>query len=132
VLQFAFDGNPENPHLPGNYTANTVVYTGTHDNPPTRQWYDELAAAERQFLWRYLKRPEGRSSDAAPLLMELAWSSAAALAIVPLQDVLNLGAEARMNVPGRAEANWSWRCPRDILAAAEIERLRELTKASNR
>jgi 4-alpha-glucanotransferase len=132
VLQFAFDGKLDNPHLPDNYTANTVVYTGTHDNPPTREWYAELSAAQRQFLWRYLERPEGSGSDAAPVLIELAWSSAAALAIVPLQDVLNLGAEARMNVPGRAEGNWRWRCPEDILSAPEIERLRELTKASNR
>ncbi|HYZ40626.1 MAG TPA: 4-alpha-glucanotransferase [Stellaceae bacterium] len=132
VLQFAFDGHPDNPHLPDNYTANTVVYTGTHDNPPAREWYEELPASQRQFLWRYLKRPEGRSSDAAPALIELAWSSAAALAIVPLQDVLDLGAEARMNVPGRAEGNWRWRCPENILSAPEIEWLRELTKASNR
>ncbi len=132
VLQFAFDGKPDNPHLPDHYTANTVVYTGTHDNPPTREWYEGLPAAQRQFLWRYLKRPEGGSADAAPALVELAWSSAAALAIVPLQDLLNLGAEARMNVPGQADGNWRWRCPEDILSAPEIERLRGLTKASKR
>jgi 4-alpha-glucanotransferase len=132
VLQFAFDGYSDNPHLPDNYTPNTVVYTGTHDNPTTREWYEGLPAAQRQILWRYLKRPEGRSSDAAPALIELAWSSAAALAIVPLQDALNLGAEARMNVPGRAEGNWRWRCPEKVLAAPEIEWLRDLTKSSNR
>ena len=64
--------------------------------------------------------------------MELAWSSAAALAIVPLQDVLNLGAEARMNLPGRAEGNWRWRGPEDILSASEIKRLHDLTQAANR
>jgi 4-alpha-glucanotransferase len=109
-----------------------VVYTGTHDNPTTREWYEELPAAERQVLWSYLKRPDGRSSDAAPAMMELAWSSRAALAIVPLQDVLNLGAEARMNMPGRATGNWCWRCPENLLYAREIEWLRDLTKASNR
>ena len=132
VLQFAFDGHTDNPHLPNNYIANTVVYTGTHDNPPTRAWYEELITSQRQYLWRYLKRPEGHISDAAPALMELAWSSAAALAIVPLQDVLNLGAETRMNVPGRVEGNWRWRCPGDILSVVVIERLRELTRVSNR
>ena len=101
-----------------------IVYTGTHDNLPTREWYEELPAAQRQYLWRCLKRPEGCSSDAAPALIELAWSSAAALAIVPLQDVLNLGAEARMNVPGRPEGNWRWRCPENNLSATEIEWLR--------
>jgi 4-alpha-glucanotransferase len=65
-------------------------------------------------------------------LIELAWSSRAALAIVPLQDVLNLGAEARMNTPGRAEGNWCWRCTEDMLSAPEVEWLRQLTKASNR
>ena len=132
VLQFAFDGHSDNPHLPDNYTPNTVVYTGTHDNPTTREWYEELPPAQRQILWGYLRRPEGRSSDAAPALMELAWSSRAALAIVPLQDVLNLGAEARMNTPGRADGNWRWRCPENLLSAPQIEWLRDLTKASNR
>ena len=115
-----------------NYTSNTVVYSGTHDNPTTHQWYEELPAGQRQTLWRYLKRPDGRSSDAAPALIELAWSSRAGLAIVPLQDVLNLGAEARMNVPGRAERNWRWRCPEDMLSAPEFEWLQASTKASNR
>jgi len=132
VLQFAFDGHRDNPHLPDNYTPNTVAYTGTHDNPPTGEWYEELPASERQCLWRYLKRPEGRSSDAAPALLELAWSSPAALAIVPLQDVLNLGAVARMNVPGRTDGNWRWRCPEEMLSAPELERLRHLTRAAKR
>ena len=132
VLQFAFDGHPDNPYLPDNYIPNTVVYTGTHDNPTTREWYEELPDAQRRTLWSHLKRPEGRNSDAAPALMQLAWSSAAALAIAPLQDVLNLGTEARMNVPGRAEGNWRWRCPEDMLSAPEIEWLRDLTKSSDR
>jgi 4-alpha-glucanotransferase len=132
VLQFAFDGHPDNPHLPENHTANTVVYTGTHDNPPTREWYRELPASQRQFLWQHLKRPEARSSDAAAALMELAWGSPAALAIAPLQDVLNLGAEGCMNVPGRAEGNWRWRCPADMLSVTEIEWLRNLTGMSTR
>jgi 4-alpha-glucanotransferase len=132
VLQFAFDGKPDNPHLPQNYNSNTVAYTGTHDNPTTREWCDGLPASQRQFLWRYLKRTEGRNTDVAPALIELAWSSTAALAIVPLQDVLNLGAEARINVPGRPEGNWRWRCPENYLSAPDVQWLRELTKASNR
>src|SRR5262249_35242890 len=71
---------------------------------------------------------EGRSSDAAPALMQLAWLSAAALAIAPLQDVLNLGPEARMNVPGRAVGNWRWRCPEDMLSTLQIEWLRDFDK----
>jgi 4-alpha-glucanotransferase len=132
VLQFAFDGHSDNPHLPENYTCNTVVYTGTHDNPTTREWYEDLPAAQGRILWDYLKRSEGRSSDAAPALIEMAWSSRAALAIVPLQDVLNLGAEARMNIPGRGDGNWRWRCPENLLSTPEIEWLRDLTKNSSR
>ncbi len=132
VLQFAFDGQSNNPHLPDNYTGNTVAYPGTHDNPTAREWYEELPDHQRQALWRYLKRPEGLSSEVAPALIQLAWSSPAALAIAPLQDVLNLGAEARMNMPGRADGNWRWRCSTDQLSAPEIEWLRNLTKISNR
>jgi 4-alpha-glucanotransferase len=132
VLQFGFDGHSDNPHVPDNYISNTVVYTGTHDNPPVREWYEELPASQRHFLWRYLKRPEGRSTDAAPALIELAWSSAAALAIVPLQDLLNLGVEARMNVPGRAEGNWRWRCTEDMLTPTAFQWLHDLTKTTNR
>ena len=131
VLQFAFDGHPDNPYLPDNYIPNTVVYTGTHDNPTAREWYEELPDAQRRALWSYLKRPEGRGSDAAPALMQLAWSSRAALAIAPLQDVLNLSTEARMNVPGRAEGNWRWRCTEDTLTPA-FQRLHDLTKTSDR
>ena len=132
VLQFAFDGHSDNPHLPENYLPNTVVYTGTHDNPTTREWYEELPDAQRRTLWNCLRRPVGGNGDAAPALLQLAWSSTAALAIAPLQDVLNLGTEARMNVPGRAGGNWCWRCPEDMLSAPEIEWLRDLTKSSDR
>ena len=132
VLQFAFDGHSDNPYLPQNYVRNTVVYTGTHDNPTTRGWYEDLADYERRNLWNYLKRPSGSSDQAAPALMGLAWSSAAALAMAPLQDLLNLGREARMNVPGRAEDNWRWRCTEDMLSDSAFESLRELTKSSNR
>jgi 4-alpha-glucanotransferase len=132
VLQFAFDGSRDNPHLPDHYAANTVVYTGTHDNPTTRGWYEDLPEAQRRTLWSYLKRPGGRSEDVAPALVQLAWSSLAALAVVPLQDLLNLGREARMNVPGRAAGNWSWRAPGDMLPAPTLRWLRELSKASSR
>ena len=122
----------DNPHLPHNYAPNTVVYTGTHDNPTTRGWFEELPNHQRQNLWNYLKRPNGDSTEAAPALIGLAWSSAAALAIAPLQDLLNLGNEARMNVPGRAEGNWGWRCTEDMLTGEPFRWLEDLTKASGR
>jgi len=132
VLQFAFDGNPGNPHLPRNYSPSSVVYTGTHDNNTTRGWFEELPDGQRQNLWQYLNRPGGETSEAAASLVRLAWSSVAALALVPLQDVLNLGAEARMNVPGRAEGNWRWRLAPDAQCSAAFQWLSDLTKTSNR
>src|ERR1700722_16417611 len=116
VLQFAFDGKPDNPYLPANYVHNTMAYTATHDNPPTRGWFDDLPDDQRQNLWNYLKRPGGKSGDVAAALMDLAWSSVAAVSIAPLQDLLNLGKEARMNIPGRAEGNWGWRCTEEMLS----------------
>ena len=132
VLQFAFDGHSDNPYLPNNYVPNTVVYTGTHDNPTTRGWYEDLPDSERGNLWRYLERAPGKGEDAAPALLRLAWSSAAALAIAPLQDVLNLGKEARMNRPGSAESNWRWRCTDQMLSDQAFQSLRDLTQASAR
>jgi 4-alpha-glucanotransferase len=132
VLQFAFDGDGDNPYLPENYVPNTVVYTGTHDNNTTRGWFEELPDSERQALWRYLKRSEGNGFMAAPALLGLAWSSATALAIAPLQDLLNLGSDARMNVPGRAGGNWRWRCTEDMLSPSAFQPLRALTESSNR
>ena len=132
VLQFAFDGHAENPYLPHNFVANTVAYTGTHDNAPTRQWYEELPNDQRQNLWSYLKREPCDSAEAAPALIRLAWSSVAALSMAPLQDLLDLGSGARMNVPGRADGNWRWRCPDSSLSSPTFQWLRELTVNSKR
>jgi 4-alpha-glucanotransferase len=132
VLQFAFDGHADNPHLPDNYMPNAAVYTGTHDNPTTRGWYEELPGYQRENLRRYLKPGPSETADAAPGLIRLAWSSIAALAVTPLQDLLSLGNEARMNVPGRAAGNWRWRATEDMLHAPAFDWLRDLTKSSNR
>jgi 4-alpha-glucanotransferase len=132
VLQFAFDGRLDNPYLPHNYVPNTVVYTGTHDNPTTRGWYEELPDDQRQIMWNYLKRPVGQGDEVAWELIRLAWSSGAAIAIAPLQDVLNLGREARMNVPGSAADNWRWRCTDEMLSTPAFQRLRDLTNISAR
>ena len=132
VLQFAFDGHADNPYLPNNFVSNAVVYTGTHDNATTREWYEESPDSQRQNLWTYLQRPTGGANDAAPALMRLAWSSPAALAIAPLQDLLNLGREGRMNVPGRPDGNWRWRCTEDMLSSPAFQWLQKLTESSRR
>ena len=131
-MQFAFDGHSDNPYLPHNFVPNTVAYTGTHDNAPTREWYEELPDYQRQNLWGYLNRAPGGSDDAAAALMQLAWSSKAALTIAPLQDLLNLGTEARMNVPGSASGNWRWRCSDTMLSQANFQWLREVTERAKR
>jgi 4-alpha-glucanotransferase len=132
ILQFAFDGHADNPYLPEHYVPNTVVYTGTHDNATTREWYDGCSASQRKQLWTYLKRAPGETSEVAHAMMSLAFSSVAALAIAPLQDLLNLGKEARMNVPGSMEGNWRWRCSESMLAPAAFEWLKDLTDRSKR
>jgi 4-alpha-glucanotransferase len=132
VLQFAFDGSPDNPHLPANFSTNTVVYTGTHDNNTTRGWFESLSEVERQKIRGHLNRANCDSSKIAEELIRMAWSSVAALAIVPLQDLLNLGAEARMNLPGSADSNWSWRSTENMLDASVFQRLRDFTAGSNR
>lgn len=132
VLQFAFDGNPQNPHRPENYVPNTVVYTGTHDNNTTRGWFEGLSESQRQTVAGYLRRQPGESPKVAPDLMRLAWASSAALAIAPLQDLLNLGASARMNVPGQPGGNWRWRFTEDLLSPAACAWLGDLTHGTNR
>ncbi len=132
VLQFGFDGHPDNPYLPQNFVHNTVAYTGTHDNDTTRGWYEALPDWQRHNFWNNLGRPGGEAHEAAWDLIRLAWSSPAALAIAPLQDVLNLGSDARMNVPGRADGNWRWRCTVEMLSGPVFQSLRELTETSHR
>jgi 4-alpha-glucanotransferase len=132
VLQFAFDGHSDNPHLLENYVTNTAVYTGTHDNPTSRGWFEDLPGEQRERFWKYARGHGAQSGDAARALIELAWSSTAALAMVPLQDILNLGREARMNVPGRADGNWRWRSTEDMLSDPAFEWMRDLTTSAKR
>jgi 4-alpha-glucanotransferase len=132
VLQFAFDANSANIHLPQNYSANIVAYTGTHDNPTTREWFEGLPDREQAQIWTSLRRPEGQPRDIAAEFIRLAWSSSAVLAITPFQDLLNLGSDGRMNVPGRADGNWRWRATPHLLSAQAFQGLRQLTEATNR
>ncbi|HEX7975182.1 MAG TPA: 4-alpha-glucanotransferase, partial [Anaerolineales bacterium] len=108
ILQFAFGGDPEEKFLPHNYPRNCVGYTGTHDNDTTWGWYRTAPQAEQDFCRRYLGRPD---QNIAWDMIRAVWSSVAVFALAPMQDVLNLGTEARMNFPGRPSGNWSWRMP---------------------
>jgi 4-alpha-glucanotransferase len=129
VLQFAFDG-PGNPFLPHNYdTPHCVVYTGTHDNDTTRGWFYTAPDHDRSYLGRYT---DGDGRDVAWDLIRLAWSSVAEFAVSPVQDLLNLDTEARMNYPGRPDGNWQWRMREGAFNDTIIRRLRELTEVYGR
>ncbi len=129
VLQFAFAGDASDPYLPHNYDVNTVVYTGTHDNDTTAAWFEAAPDAERDFVRRYVARS---GEHAAFDLVRLAFASVAQLAIVPLQDALELGHEARMNLPGSAAGNWSWRVRHDALSDELAARLSDLCQLYGR
>jgi len=131
VLQFALDGDPDNPFLPEHYPPNVVAYTATHDNQTTRGWYESLPDDARQRIWKCIGHPI-EASAAAWELIRLVWESKASLAVTPLQDVLDLGAEARMNWPGRPLDNWRWRATDEQIASPEFERLRDLTQKTHR
>ncbi|BAU56989.1 4-alpha-glucanotransferase [Halorhodospira halochloris] len=106
VLQFAFDSDSANPYLPHNHTADSVVYTGTHDNDTTMGWYADLEPWVTERMHSYLGHP----NEPMPWpLVRASLASVSGLAILPLQDLLALGSDHRMNIPGVAEGNWRWR-----------------------
>lgn len=106
ILQFAFDKDLDSTSLPHNFTRNTCVYTGTHDNDTTIGWFKNLSRSEHTRVCRYLNTP---GTDIAWDLMRLGFASVAERALAPMQDILRLGSEARMNRPGTVEGNWQWR-----------------------
>ena len=129
VLQFAFNRRADNSFLPHNYSSNCVVYTGTHDNDTTLGWYASESEKVRDRVRRYLARD---GHDIAWDLVRLAYSSVADMAIAPLQDLMKLGTEARMNFPGKTHGNWQWRYSDSMLTDEISGRLRELTKLYDR
>jgi len=110
----------------------SLAYIGTHDNNTTRGWFEALPEQQKQAFAAHVRHIPLESSHAAPELMRLAWSSSAGLAIAPLQDLLNLGASARMNTPGQASGNWRWRITDDMLSPAAFEWLRDVTRKAKR
>lgn len=133
LLLFAFgEERPEHPYLPHNYVRHCVVYTGTHDNNTVRGWFETEATPEdRRRLFRYLGR-EVSADDVHWAFVRLAMMSVANLVIIPMQDVLGLGAEARMNRPATTEGNWRWRLRREQLAPSITQMLREMTEIYGR
>jgi 4-alpha-glucanotransferase len=128
ILQFGFS-HVDSPHLPHRYEPETVVYTGTHDNDTARGWY-ETAPEEELALAREYLGCEG--SEFAETLMRAAYTSVAETAIVPVQDILDLGSDARMNRPGAKSDNWSWRMGSGALTGADATRMRRLAEITGR
>ncbi len=106
ILQFAFGGGPENLYLPHNHHANSVIYPGTHDNDTTLGWYTSMDELTRDHVRRYF-RVSGR--EIGWDFIRAAYASVARLAVIPLQDMLTLGSDARFNTPGSPQGNWTWR-----------------------
>lgn len=140
ILQFAFGGDSKNHDLPHNYIQNCAAYTGTHDNDTTVGWFNSEAGSgstrdesqigkERQFCLEYL---DSNGAEIHWDFIRAVWASVADTAIAPMQDILGLGNEARMNLPASSQGNWSWRYRKENLTEDTAERLKHLTEIYGR
>lgn len=130
VLQFAFNNWNDSEYLPHNYDRNCVVYTGTHDNDTTVGWFNSISDDDKEYVMKYAG--VASSKEINWVLIKLAMSSSAVFSIVPMQDILGLGSEARMNRPGVAYGNWSWRLKSKQITNRIIDRLYDLSKIYSR
>ncbi len=129
ILQFAFGSGPENPYLPHNHVRSCVVYTGTHDNDTTAGWFESLKSKEQKNLLAYFDRDGG---DIVWQMVKCALASVADYAIIPMQDLLELSSSGRMNIPGVAGGNWSWRCSADSFSSKLATKLARATELYGR
>ncbi len=129
VLQFGFDGLPDNVHVPHRHVRDCVVYTGTHDNDTTLGWYAALDAGTRERVDFYLRAAPGTMPES---LIRAALGSVGELAVIPMQDLLGLGSEARLNTPGTDRGNWQWRLPAGALTAELARHCAHLNSAFGR
>ena len=130
ILEFAFDLKGDSEYMPHNYIPNCVVYTGTHDNMPLRAWFNELTEEERHYVKEYLMLTD--ESKICDSMIRIALASIANYAIIPLQDYLGLGVEARINTPSTAEGNWTYRIKEDYLSKELALYIAFLTKLYRR
>jgi 4-alpha-glucanotransferase len=131
ILQFGFEScNPQDAFLPHNYELDCVVYTGTHDNDTSLGWFRSVKRSSQEFTVQYLHA--NNEHELVWAMIESAFASVATMAIFPMQDVLTLGSEARLNTPGVAEGNWGWRLKPNVVAPIHLERLVKLSKKYNR
>lgn len=130
ILQFAFDSREESDYLPHNYTANSVVYTGTHDNDTVLGWYGSLNRHDKAFAKRYLNIRSNK--DINWEFIRTAMASVSDTCIIPMQDYLGLGSEARINIPSTLGMNWRWRMLPDAFTVELAKRIRKMTKLYGR
>jgi 4-alpha-glucanotransferase len=129
VLQFAFTSDHSNEHLPHNFSGPCVVYTGTHDNDTLKGWLNKMPADEKKLLRTYFPI---RGQKLHQKLIEMGWASTADLSIVPMQDVIGLNGRARMNIPGTATGNWTWRYRKTALKTEQLSFFKHLNTIYNR
>ena len=132
VLQFAFDARESSNYLPHTYPTNCVVYTGTHDNDTTRGWYHEVGKYARDFAKEYMCKPRLDEDSLAGDFISLAMGSVADLCVIPMQDYLGLGSEARINIPSTLGGNWMWRMKKGQFDGAMAEEVFRVTKLYGR
>lgn len=136
VLQFAFDGNPKNPYLPGNYEANCIAYTGTHDNDTLKGWLEKLSGRERAYAAEELGLDlHGEIYDtekAVYFIIKKLYASKANICIIPIQDFLAAGSEARINTPSTMGGNWQWRIKGGMLTKELSKKIKTLTESCGR
>lgn len=129
ILQFAFDSDGKNPYLPHNHTKDSIIYTGTHDNNTTVGWFSSLDVKTQNNLMEYLAHPK----EPMPWpLIKTAMASPANWAILPFQDLLELGEQHRMNIPGTTEGNWQWQFQWQQVESSLAERMKSLNQLYNR
>ena len=132
VLQFAFDARESSNYLPHTYPTNCVVYTGTHDNDTTRGWYHEVGKNARDFAKEYMCKPRLDEDSLAGDFIAMAMSSVADLCVIPMQDYLSLGSEARINIPSTLGGNWTWRMQRGQFNEETVREIERVTRLYGR
>lgn len=134
ILQFAFSGEPDNPYLPHNIEADSVVYTGTHDNDTTVGWHSTMDERQLEHVHAHLRagNDQAEEPDVLDALIEMAMTSKANLAIIPMQDILALDSTHRMNTPGTSTGNWHWRFNWQQLTQARKQWFKELLARTGR
>lgn len=132
VLQFAFDSREESDYLPHNYINNCVVYTGTHDNDTVQGWFKSISKEDKEFCKKYLHLEKTKTNMVHWELIRAALSSVACMAVIPMQDYLGLGREARINTPSTLGNNWKWRMDKNAFTKELSEQIRQMTQLYGR